>query len=255
MEITVLGSGGVLGVPVWSCDCKVCRKARKDKRNRRTRPSILVRSEGKTILVDMGPDFRIQMLERGIRKLDTVLITHAHGDHSACISELRAGGKVSLEIPAPVFEVLRKKSELFEYIKSRNPALELKKFKPHKIGRVFVNSIRVKHEKDYSKKPVPCYGFLFEEKGFRFAYIPDYSEILEPEKVRNLDLLIADGATFESKWGHAGIKGGVEVYKKIMPKRMLFTHVGHSSPQKELKKFVERYGNIGVAYDGMVIKN
>lgn len=255
MKITILGSGGILGVPVWSCNCKVCEKSKIDKRNSRTRSSILIQTKDKNILVDMGPDFRYQMLKYKIKKIDTVLITHPHIDHIASLSELKAGGSLNLEIPGPVFDKLKRTRDVFTYLEKRNPEIRIEKFKPHRIGDVFVDSIKVEHEKDYSKEKEPTFGFIFREKNFKFAYISDFNKILEPEKARNLDLFICDGATFERKWGHAGIKGGLEVYKEMKPKLMLFTHVAHSSsPHNELERFVGRFGNIKIAYDGMVIK-
>lgn len=256
MKIIILGSGGVLGVPVWSCDCKVCKKSKIDKRNFRTRPSILVKSKNKTILVDTGYDFRIQMLKHKIKKIDTVLITHAHLDHTASLPELRAGGNLNLKIPKPVFDKLKRTMDIFTYLKTRNPKIKIDVFNPHRVGDISIDSVKVKHEKDYSKEQEPCFGFVFKEKNFKFAYIPDFSKILEPNKVKNLDLFICDGATVETKWGHVGIKGGLEVYKQIKPKLMLFTHIGDSHPpHDELEKFVSKFGNIKIAYDGMIIRS
>lgn len=255
MKITILGSGGILGIPVWSCNCKVCKKSRTHKKNFRTRPSILIESEDKTILVDMGQDFRSQMLKHNIKKIDYVLLTHTHTDHAASLSELRAGGKVVLEASKFALDKLEKTQNLVAYLKSRNPGIKIREFKPHKIGNIFVDSIKVEHEKDYAKEQEPCFGYVFEEKGFRFAYIPDFIEILEPEKVKRLDLFICDGATDKPKVGHIGIQGGIELYKKIKPKKMIFTHIVHSRPpHDELEKFVKKHGNIRIAYDGMVIK-
>lgn len=256
MKITFLGTGGVLGIPVWSCNCRVCRKSKTEGRNVRTRPSIMVQSKNKTIIVDTGPDFRVQMLKHRIKKIDTVLITHAHIDHTASMNELKEGGRLSLEIPGPVFDKLQKSRVIFDYLRKRNPKIRIKKFKPHKIGNVFVDYVKVRHEKDFKNGKGPCFGFVFREKNFKFAYIPDFEKILEPEKVKNLDLFICDGVSHEPKWGHVGIKGGIELYKEIKPKRMLFTHIIHSRPpHDELERFVKKFGNMGIAYDGMVIRS
>ena len=103
----------------------------------------MITSGGKTIVVDMGTDFRIQMQREGIKKIDYVLITHSHMDHTASLAELRAGGGVHLEAPADVFDSIRKKRSVLTYLKTRNPKIIIENFRPHKIGNIFVDSIRV----------------------------------------------------------------------------------------------------------------
>ncbi len=255
MKITFLGTGGVLGVPIWSCDCKVCKEeVKKDKKNIRTRPSILVDSGDKKMLVDVGPDFREQMLREEIKKVDYVLLTHTHMDHSACLMELRAGGKLNLEIPKGVYEGLEQnRGVIFTYLPNRNPDIKINIFEPKKIGNLFVDQIKVKHKKDYQKEEQPTYGFLFVENDKRVAYIPDFSEIIDKDKVKDLDIFICDGATFETKWGHVGIEGGIKLYKELKPKLMLFTHLTHSRSHKGLEKYISQFGNIKLAYDGLTI--
>ena len=254
MKITILGSGGVTGLPVWSCNCKTCNGSTRDKKDIRTRSSILVESGNKKILIDMGHDFRNQMLKYRIKRLDTVLITPTHSDHISSLSQLRDGGNVRLEIPGSVYDKIERKTDKIKYLRKRNSEMKIVKFKPHKIGNVFVDSIEVNHNTDFTKDKEPCFGFLFEENGFRFAYIPDFMEILESDKLKDLDLFICDGTTMESEWGHAGIENGLKIYNKIKPKRMLFTHIGHYQlSHKELEEYVKKFGNIGIAYDGMVI--
>jgi len=255
MEIKILGSGGAFGPPVWSCECDICIKAGKnDRKNVRTRPSILVTSKGKSILVDMGPDFREQMLREGIKHLDHVLITHPHKDHTACIYELVKADKVSLECPEPVFRYIQERDDIFEILASRNTQSTVGIFKPKNISSVFVDQIEVNHQKPESKSNVPTFGYLFEENGKKVAYIPDFNEIEDVHKMKNLDVFICDGVFMDPYRGHIGINGGIELYKKLKPKMMIFTHVSHFMAHAELEKYVKQFGNIKVAYDGMVIK-
>src|SRR5690606_33851468 len=88
LEITFLGTGTSVGVPVIGCDCGVCRSD--DPRNQRTRSSIIVRHGETTLLVDSGPDLREQALREDLREIDAVLYTHGHVDHVAGFDELRA---------------------------------------------------------------------------------------------------------------------------------------------------------------------
>jgi phosphoribosyl 1,2-cyclic phosphate phosphodiesterase len=87
LSLTVLGSGTSVGVPTIGCHCKVCDSD--DLRNRRLRPSLLVRWEERSVVIDTGPDFRQQALAAGIEKLDGILYTHAHADHILGIDDLR----------------------------------------------------------------------------------------------------------------------------------------------------------------------
>ena len=77
-----LGTGFSSGVPEGNCACEVCEKAR-DMSSPffRTRSSVLIEHDGKNILIDAGTDFRFQTIKHNVRKIDAVLITHAHEDH------------------------------------------------------------------------------------------------------------------------------------------------------------------------------
>ena len=79
MKITFLGTGTSCGVPVIGCQCNVCRSM--DPKDRRLRCSILVETEDTRLLVDVGPDFREQILPQPFRKIEGILITHSHSDH------------------------------------------------------------------------------------------------------------------------------------------------------------------------------
>src|SRR5437763_13906744 len=86
-QITVLGSGTSSGVPNIGCKCEVCRST--DPRDKRLRPSILIRYEGRNVVVDTTPDFRAQILQTGIERLDAILYTHAHADHILGLDDVR----------------------------------------------------------------------------------------------------------------------------------------------------------------------
>ena len=87
-RLTFLGTGTSQGVPIIGCKCEVCRS--KDERDKRFRASVFVEYEGLNILVDAGPDFRMQMLRLGISHLDAILLTHNHKDHTGGLDDVRA---------------------------------------------------------------------------------------------------------------------------------------------------------------------
>lgn len=76
MEVLFMGTGASTGVPMIGCDCSVCQSS--DPKNERTRSSIMVRVDGKNILVDTSPDLRIQSLKNHIKRIDAVIFTHPH---------------------------------------------------------------------------------------------------------------------------------------------------------------------------------
>ena len=87
-ELTFLGTGTSVGVPVIGCPCRVCHS--EDPRDKRTRSSVHVRCGDISVLVDSGPDLRAQALREGLTKVDAVIYTHAHVDHVVGFDELRA---------------------------------------------------------------------------------------------------------------------------------------------------------------------
>ena len=81
MDVTLLGTGTSMGVPMIGCACVVCTST--DPRDTRARPSILVRlASGATILVDTSSDLRAQALRFKLTRIDAVLTPTATRSHS-----------------------------------------------------------------------------------------------------------------------------------------------------------------------------
>ncbi|MBN2066995.1 MAG: MBL fold metallo-hydrolase [Candidatus Diapherotrites archaeon] len=253
MNLKFLGTGGVLGLPIWNCDCEVCQS--KNPKDKRLRPSLLVQINGKNILIDFGPDLRTQLLKYKIRKLDYALLTHAHGDHMNGYAELSRQKELILEAPAPVMkEFFERLGSSKKWLKTRNPSIKINNFKKKTLCNVEIDSVELEHKKDYGGH-IDCCGYVFKSKNFSFAYLSDYSKIVEKEKVKNLDLIISDGAGFEkSKTGHMGVKGSIEIYKELKPQRMILTHLKHDKTHKFLTEYIKKFGNIEIGYDRMEIK-
>jgi len=97
MTLNFLGTGTSHGVPVIGCKCPVC--ASSDPRDRRYRSSLLVREGETALVVDAGPEFRLQALRARIERLDGLLLTHAHADHVHGLDDIRP---LSWKSPLPV---------------------------------------------------------------------------------------------------------------------------------------------------------
>ena len=87
LKITFLGTGTSQGVPVIGSDHPVCLS--KDPKDKRLRVSVLLSWEDFNYVIDCGPDFRQQMLSNSVTKLDGILFTHEHSDHTAGIDDIR----------------------------------------------------------------------------------------------------------------------------------------------------------------------
>jgi phosphoribosyl 1,2-cyclic phosphate phosphodiesterase len=254
MKIKFLGTGGAFGVPIWNCNCNVCKS--KNSKNKRLRSSLFVQIKNKNILIDFGPDIRTQLLKYKIKKLDYSFLTHAHSDHMNGFNDLAKQDNIIIESHKDVLNnfYLRLGSGK-DWLKKRNPTLSINNFKKKKIGDFIIDTVALIHKKDYQKKSEPCYGYLFKSKNFSFAYLSDFNDIIEKEKLKNLDLLISDGCGFENTGtGHLGIKENINLFNELKPKQMLLTHINHTTEHVSLNKFLKKHGNIKIAFDGMEIK-
>ena len=98
MKVTCLGSGSSGGVPLINGEWGACDP--QNPKNRRRRASCLVEEEGRRLLIDTSPDLRLQMLDAGVDRLDAVLFTHDHADHTHGLDDLRAFAFRQGPIPA-----------------------------------------------------------------------------------------------------------------------------------------------------------
>src|ERR1700722_1497094 len=119
--LTLLGTGGSMGVPVIGCTCSVCQSPLPQ--NKRTRPSALLSYGKHQILIDCGPDFKQQAMSNHIGHLDGVIFTHAHNDHTAGVDDLKiyclhSGKPLPCLLSPPTAAELRQR---FYYIFEANP--------------------------------------------------------------------------------------------------------------------------------------
>ena len=87
MIVTLTGTGTSHGIPVIGCECPVCRSS--DPHDTRFRCSAYIQAGDTALVIDTGPEFRMQALKYNIKHLDAVLITHSHADHLNGLDDLR----------------------------------------------------------------------------------------------------------------------------------------------------------------------
>ena len=251
MQITFLGTGTSQGVPIIACPCDVC--ASTDSHDKRLRTSMLIETNGKTFVIDTGPDFRQQMLRENVKQMDAIIFTHEHKDHTAGFDDIRAFNfvnkkKMEVYASARVQEAIRRE---FAYIFSdfKYPGIpeinlhiiENKKFT---IEGVDVLPIEVMHYK------LEVFGVRIGD----FSYITDanYISDIENEKLKNSKVLVLNALRREPHISHFTLEQAIELVKELQPEKAYFTHISHqlglhADVQKELP------GNIELAFDGLKI--
>ena len=260
-QILFLGTGTSAGVPMVACDCPVCTSA--DPHDRRYRSSIYISVGGLKVLVDTSPDFREQALRHNIRRIDRLLITHAHVDHLFGLDDIRRINTVQgSDIPlhaAP--ETLRDIRRIFDYIfrdavpGTYRPKLDLVpvtgpfSFTTSEGGELRIEPVETIH--GWTK----TLGFVFVFAGCRFGYVPDCHELSAASRdaLRGLDLLAIDCLKRKPHPTHLSLDEALAIIGDLKPKRALLTHIGHDLGHEALsRELAERgFANVSPAYDGL----
>ncbi len=252
MRVTLLGTGTSQGVPVIACKCDVCKS--EDIRDKRLRSAIMVEEGPTRIVVDVGPDFRQQMLRHEVDKLDAILLTHEHADHIFGLDDIRSFNwlqKSSMDVYCEP-RVQQNLRSIFNYVFDVNkypgtPQMDLIDLenKEFKIGHISILPIRVYHYK------LPVYGFRFG----RFAYLTDFNRIddKEVEKLFGVETLVICALRKSPHISHLNLSGAMELIGRIAPRKAYFTHMSHEMGKHQFLQD-ELPPNIEPGYDGLVIK-
>ncbi|MDF2158150.1 MBL fold metallo-hydrolase [Algoriphagus sp. CAU 1675] len=249
MKVTFLGTGTSQGVPVIGCACEVCKSL--DFRDKRFRSSIHFEINGKSLVVDTGPDFRSQMLRQDIKRLDAVLFTHEHKDHTAGLDDIRPFN-FSQQMDIPIFgreQVLDQIRREFSYIFSS------KKYP----GVPQVETILIDEEpftfEGITITPIPVVHYKLPVLGFRigdFTYITDANHIPESsiDLVRGSEIVVLNALQRTSHISHFTLEEAIEMAEVLGGKKTYFTHISHklglhSEVEKELPE------GIFLAHDGL----
>jgi len=249
LRVTFLGTGTSQGVPVIGCTCEVCRSV--DFRDKRLRTSILVEIGDQNIIIDTGPDFRQQMLREGVKRIDAVVFTHAHRDHTAGLDDVRAYNFMQ-EMEMPVYgtdEVLEQLKIEYAYAFAKEYYPGIPRLKLHAInGDLFrVNGVPV--------LPLPVMHYRMPVLGFRidnFSYITDANYIPPEtiEKLKGTRTLVLNALQREQHVSHFNLTQALEMVETIQPDHTYFTHISHrlglhADVEKELPD------HVSLAFDGL----
>jgi phosphoribosyl 1,2-cyclic phosphate phosphodiesterase len=251
LKITFLGTGTSQGIPVIGCDCETCRST--NPKDKRLRTSIMVETQGKTIVIDTGPDFRQQMLRANVSKVDAVLLTHEHNDHVIGIDDVRPFN-FKYEMDMPIYadqRVLSSVQKRFNYIfESKYPGIPrlvmnpISKAASFEVLGIPIIPIEVMHHK------LPVLGYRFGN----FTYLTDVKTISETElrKTYDSDVLVINALHKEAHISHLTLDEALELIERIEPKQAYLIHFSHRMGLHHAV-LQELPSNVSIAYDGMVI--
>lgn len=247
MKITLLGTGTSQGIPVITCQCRVCRSD--DPRDRRLRTSALVETNGKTIVIDSGPDFRQQMLRAEVRDLSAILLTHEHKDHIAGMDDVRAfnfilGKPMDIYAEKRVMEAV-KREYAYVFAEHKYPGIPQMILHPIDESPFEIDGINIIPIRAYHHK-LPVFGFRIEN----CTYITDANYIPEEEieKIAGSRCLVINALRKRRHPTHYNLDEALKLIEDISPDRAYITHISHQMGlHTEIEK--ELPANIFLAYD------
>ena len=257
MRVTILGAGSSSGVPIVGGGWGACDP--KEPRNRRRRASILIEDANTVILVDSSPDCRQQLLDAGVGRLDAVVYTHAHADHSHGIDDLR-WINVAINAPLPAYgdaETLATLRNRFGYVFEPlkrfagrpvhyyKPVLSAREIiGPFTIGGVALTPFQQDH------------GFS-ATLGFRigdFAYSTDVVGLEDAafEALDGVETWIVDSYRRQPHPTHAHLDLTLGWIERLRPRRAIICHMGAEMDYQTLRR--ELPPGVEPGFDGMVIE-
>jgi phosphoribosyl 1,2-cyclic phosphate phosphodiesterase len=256
VKLTFLGTGTSYGIPQLGCHCAVCRSP--DPRDKRNRVGAVVESHGVRILIDTPPELRLQLIAAGIDRVDAVLFTHQHADHTHGIDDLRA---ITNRLPAPLpiygpAETLDDLKHKFRYIfddsmrpipgtsKPEGRAHVVESGVPFSIGGVEVIPVRVPHG------AVTVFAYRIGP----LAYITDAKSLPTEaiELLRGASVLVVNALFRTEHPTHLSLAEAIGISRLVGAERTYLTHLTHDNFHADLEAELPR--GISPAFDGLTIR-
>jgi len=252
MKVYFLGTGTSQGIPVIGSDHEVCKSS--NPKDKRLRVSVWVHTEKTSLIVDCGPDFRQQMLASKCTKIDALLFTHEHADHTSGIDDIRPFNFKQGEIPFYAHpRVIQNLKKRFDYVfetENRYPGapsvqpIEVVNNEPFSIGDIEIVPINAYHAN------LQVFGYKMND----FAYLTDVKTIAseEIEKIKGVKVLVINALREDSHHSHFSLQEALDFVTLVQPKKAYLTHISHllgfhDEVQKKLPS------NIFLAYDNLEI--
>ncbi len=254
MKVTILGCGSSAGVPLVGCSCDVCTSD--TPKNKRSRVSVFIEFNGKNLLIDTSPDLRQQALDNDIKRVDAILYTHDHADHTHGIDDLRSfnhlkGDSLPIYCNKTTYNSLLKR---FEYAFKEKPdiwyrpSLRANILDEGAIQHLNVEGVEITAFEQTHGKTITL--------GFRignFAYSTDVNALPDTafDTLKSLDVWVVDCLRHTTSPTHANLEMTLNWLERVRPKRAILTHMGHEMDYDSLINLLPN--GVEPAYDGMEI--
>ncbi len=253
MQVYFLGTGTSQGIPVIGSNHPVCKSA--DPKDKRLRVSVWITWEDNSVVIDCGPDFRQQMLTSGCEKLDAILFTHEHADHTAGLDDIRPFFfRQKSDIPVyghqRVLENLKKRFDYIFETENKYPgAPGVQTFAVYnnedfKIGQTEITPVEVNHGS------LQVFGYRIQD----FVYLTDVKTIdtAEIKKLKGVKVLVVNALREEPHLTHFSLQDALDFIHLVQPETAYLIHISHlmgfhEEVQQRLPK------NVFLAYDNLKI--
>ncbi len=258
MKITFLGTGTSVGIPVIGCECHVCHST--DLRNRRRRAALLVESENFHLLIDTPPDLREQALEYRIKRVDAVLLTHAHADHIFGFDDLRRFNTLQRST-IPIYgaaDTIADMKRIFSYVlQPPEPGVFRPKImftaiaacRPLEHGPLRITPFNVEHGN------MTTLGYRIDDQnGCSLAYAPDCHGFSENDVacLGGLDLMILDALRDRPHISHLTLEDSIAWLQRIGARRSYITHLCHDLDHETAARRLP--AGIHAPWDGLTLR-
>lgn len=252
MKVYFLGTGTSQGIPVIGSEHPVCKST--NAKDKRLRVSVWISWENHSFVIDCGPDFRQQMLVSQCPKIDGILFTHEHSDHTAGLDDIRPfnfrQGNIPIYLHKRVLESLKRRFDyVFETVDKYPGApsvepIEVVNGQNFDIGNKKAIPINVMHGN------LQVFGYRIDD----FAYLTDVKTIepSEVEKLKGLKVLVVNALREEPHHSHFNLEEALEFINTVRPEKAYLTHISHRMGfHDEVEKMLPE--NVYLAYDNLQI--